>query len=87
MPLETVKQKCGAAELKVRESPSDPRFPEFLELREEKVHKTEQTKLKQRKLDAKSTWDDFKQLAEMEATGQIEGDSDSEAEGAPEPWH
>ncbi|CAK9046168.1 Uncharacterized protein SCF082_LOCUS26012 [Durusdinium trenchii] len=96
VPLETIKQKYGPAELKarvaggsvlVRKSPSDPRFPEFQDLSEERVQKTEKTKLKQGKLDAKATWDDFKQLADMEVTGQIELDfigSDASASEAEE---
>ena len=81
VPLETIKQKYGATELKarvnggsvlMRKSPSDSKFPEFQDLSEEKEHKTQKAKLKQSRVDAKATWDDFKQLADLEVTGQPE---------------
>lgn len=81
VPLETIKQKYGAEELKarvhggsilVRKSESDPRFPEFRDLSEEKETKTQKVKSKQSWLDGKGSWDDFKAVGDMEVAGHFQ---------------
>ena len=88
-PLEAMKQKYGANELKarvnggsilVRKSESDPRFPEFRDLSEKKESKTQKVKSKQAWLDGKGAWDDFQAMGDLEVSGHLELDFHNEAD-------
>ena len=81
LPLESIKQKYGAAELKarvrggsilVRKSESDPRFPEFRDLSEEKETETQKLKSKQSWLDGKGAWDDFQAMGDLDVSGHFQ---------------
>ena len=88
-PLEAMKQKYGAEELKarvhggsilVRKSESDPRFPEFRDLSEKKESKTQKVKSKQAWLDGKGAWDDFQTMGDLEVSGHLELEFHNEAD-------
>lgn len=88
-PLEAMKQKYGAEELKarvhggsilVRKSESDPRFPEFRDLSEKKESKTQKVKSKQAWLDGKGAWDDFQAMGDLEVSGHLQLEFHNEAD-------
>ena len=83
-----LKSRVEAGTIKCRKSPSDSRFPEFLEVIEETSRSTEKVKAKAMQISGKASWNDFKMLADMEMNEQTkleflkEDDQESNSSGS-----